>query len=128
MKRITSITTVLALVFLFNISNAFCGNITGAWCGKILGSRIDVTFVQDKKEFKGVANLTDIMGAKNTYHVAGSVLGDKVKGRHGSGHTFAGKLVNPNTIEVVLTLKSGKTFEVELERVHTSSSSHKADT
>ncbi|WP_034644008.1 hypothetical protein [Desulfovibrio inopinatus] len=118
MKRIAFITTVLALLFFANISRALCQSITGAWCGSILGSRIEVTLVQNDQMFEGIANLTDIMGTQSTYHVVGAVFGNAINGLHGSGHTFAGQLVNPDIIKGTLTLKSGRQFDLELERVH----------
>ena len=77
-------------------------NITGVWMSSFLFSRIEAHVTQAGNVFTGVVYVHGPKG-RETYHILGTVVDDKVVGYHGSGHIFEGTLVNKDHVKGTLT-------------------------
>ena len=91
-------------------------DLAGAWQGKFLMVRYTVHVVQREAEVHGVARVLPPFGEAWTYHVDGRVDGDRVAGRHHSGHRFEGKIDAAGLVSGVLTTRHGFKVRLTLRR------------
>ena len=80
-------------------------------------SSVDMVINQKDALISGVATVTSLFGQKDLYHFDGAVNGDVVQARHYKGRSFFGKVVGPDRIRGVLTLKSGMKLKLSAKRV-----------
>ncbi|MBM4154489.1 MAG: hypothetical protein FJ221_05610 [Lentisphaerae bacterium] len=90
--------------------------LAGTWGGRYLIARFSVDIVQQGAEVFGLARVDTPLGGRWTYHLDGRVEGDRVTGRHHSGHRFEGRLEADGRIAGVLTTRHGLTFRVSIRR------------
>lgn len=90
--------------------------IAGSWESLFGLSSIKIIVKQRSWRIFGVATVTSFL-SKDQYHFEGAVNGDVVTAVHHSGKRFYGKILSPELIEGVLTLKSGKRLKLSAKRV-----------
>lgn len=89
------------------------------WTGSMFTStmRIGICFF-DGDKLRGVVHLRQRNGAVDVYHIYGGVHGEEFWARHGSGHTFTGRLVSDDVVDVRIRLKNGMRLRMEGRREH----------
>ena len=91
-------------------------DIAGDWTAVVLGQEVTATFTRQGDMIQGVVVIPDIGGGKNTYHVAGVILGADFAAQHGSGHLLKGTLTGPNEAAAVFSPKTGPNIPLHLKR------------
>lgn len=89
------------------------------WTGSLYSStyRVGVCFSAQGK-IRGVVYLRLYNGKVDVYHIDGTVHDNEVEAHHSSGHSFKGRLVSPDTVEGVISLKNGMNIQLKGEREH----------
>jgi len=89
------------------------------WTGSLYSStyRVGVCF-SATGTVRGVVHLRLYNGKVDVYHIDGSVHDNEIEAHHSSGHSFKGRLVSPDTVEGVISLKNGMKIQLKGERTH----------
>ena len=89
------------------------------WTGSLYSStyRVGVCF-SAKGTVRGVVHLRLYNGKVDVYHIDGTVHDNEIEAHHSSGHSFKGRLVSPDTVEGVISLKNGMKIQLKGERTH----------
>ena len=87
------------------------------WSGALYTSTYRVgVCISALGNLRGVVHLRLRGGQVDVYHITGQVRNNTVRARHSSGHSFEGRLVSPQEVEGVITLKSGMRIRLDGKR------------
>ena len=87
------------------------------WTGSLYTSTYRIGLcVAPTGEARGVVLLRIYNGDVDVYHVEGVVRNGRITARHHSGHRFEGKYTSPDTVDGVITLKSGRKVSLTAKR------------
>ena len=84
----------------------------GVWDAKVMGAKIRAYVRQNGTQLSGVAKVRPSGGKTSTYHITGSIKGNKVYMTHHKGHSFSGTLKGTRKMVGVLTTSGGHSVSV----------------
>ena len=91
-------------------------DITGLWVADFYGNKVECHMEQRGQFLYGVAYVTTKAGERNTYHLAGLILGESVRATHGSGNYFVGSIQNEDKTSGTFFFKDGPSFSIQADR------------
>ncbi|MDR3319684.1 MAG: hypothetical protein LBS77_01725 [Desulfovibrio sp.] len=113
MLKIAAATLLLHLFIPEALAEKKAVEVTELWTGGLYTSTYRVGIcLSSIGDIRGVVYLRRMNGKMDVYHIVGTIHDNKIEASHSSGHTFEGKLVTPDTVKGVITLKSGLKIEL----------------
>lgn len=91
-------------------------DVTGLWVTSFMGSQVECHLEQRDTFLWGVAFVTTPSGERNTYHLAGRVVGIEVTAMHGGGSSFVGALTEENKVEGLMSFANGAKLTMQARR------------
>jgi len=92
-------------------------DITGLWRSEFYGNKVECHIEQRGQFIYGVVYVNTQSGERNTYHVAGVVIGNHVRAQHGGGNYFDGDVQGDTASGTFHIKKNGLSVAMRAERV-----------
>jgi len=92
-------------------------DVTGLWRSEFYGNTVECHLEQRGQALYGVVYVNTSAGERNTYHVAGVIVGSHVRAQNGSGNYFDGDVSGDTASGTLFMKKSGVSLAMKAKRI-----------